>query len=192
MVFIPLTRNPVSLHSGTEIMDLPSRHILIGMTLGAMCASILAVTGPGAVVETFADEMLKPAVVAPGFDTTKLVRFEDRDYEIRAENWVSQDPISSDVVKKVEGGRVSYVTIATTSTGTYSTDGLFSNKVQYPGITVEDVTYRPNNFFYWRSGGWSSFNSRKVNSFLYIRSGDTRVSTWGNRTCVSGKGFRVC
>ncbi|HLV82752.1 MAG TPA: hypothetical protein VKY62_03135, partial [Devosia sp.] len=89
-------------------MDLPNRHMLLGMTLGAVCASALAVTGPGIVIESFADEMVQ-SVFAPGFDTAKLVKFEGRQYQIQSEDWVSQDPISSQVVKKIEAGRVTYV-----------------------------------------------------------------------------------
>ncbi|UXN73656.1 hypothetical protein N8D56_23290 [Devosia sp. A8/3-2] len=43
-------------------MDLPDRHMLLGIALGAVCASILAAIGPGFVVEAFGDEF-----AAPGF-----------------------------------------------------------------------------------------------------------------------------
>lgn len=167
-------------------MDLPSRHILIGMTLGAICATALAVTGPGMVIETFADELLQ-GPVAPGFDTSKLVKFEGRNYQIQTEDWVSQDPISSQVVKKVEAGRVTYVTIATTSTGTYSSDAMFSSNVQYPGIAVDEVLPARNHFWSWRNGNRFSFNSRTGHSFLNIGIPGAPLTT-----CVSGTGFRVC
>ena len=172
-------------------MDLPDRHMLIGMTLGSLCAMAVAAIGPGMVVETFADGIINP-VTAPGFDTSRLVKFEGRQYQVEAEDWVSQDPISTQRIKKVEGGRVSYVTIATTSTGTYSSDVLYSSHAQYPGIAVEPVAWDGNRFSAWRDGKWFSFNSRSGNSFVQIRSGDTRVSVWGNTACVSGKGFEVC
>ena len=54
-------------------MNLPTRHMLMGMTLGAICATALAAIGPGFVLETFADEM--PA----SFDTSKLVKFDGRE-----------------------------------------------------------------------------------------------------------------
>lgn len=173
-------------------MNLPDRHLLLGMTLGALCATALAFTGPGMVIDTFADEFLNE-VVAPGFDASKLVFFEDRPYEVTPEEWVSEEPTSSAVVKKIEAGKVSYVTIATTATGTYSTDALFSDHVQYPGISVEELPVYPRNrFSYWSGGHWNSFTSSVGNSFFSYRSGNTRVTTWGNMTCVSGKGFSVC
>lgn len=172
-------------------MKLPTRDVLLGMTLGAVSAMVLATVGPGMVVQTFADGMLN-AVMAPGFDTSKLVKFEGRRYQVQTEDWVSQDASSSQMVKKVEGGRVSYVTIATTPTGTYSSDGMFSRNVQYPGIAVDEAPHRTGSFSYWGGNRWFSFSSRAARSFLYLRSGDTRILTYGNTTCVSGKSFWVC
>ena len=173
-------------------MDLPDRHMLLGMTLGALSAMALATVGPGMVIETFADGLVRPAVVAPGFDTSRLVRIEDRHYQVQAEPWVSQDPTSSQVVKKIEGGRVSLVTIATTATGTYSSDGLYSSHVQYPGIAVTEVAPDGRPFSSWQNNGWFSFSSRGGNSFYSLRAGDVRVTKWGSTTCLSGRNFRVC
>jgi len=172
-------------------MNLPTRDALLGMTLGAVSAMVLATVGPGMVIQTFADGMMN-AVVAPGFDTSKLVKFEGRRYQVQTEDWVSQDATNSQMVKKIEGGRVSYVTIATTPTGTYSSDAMFSRNVQYPGIAVEEAPPRGGSFSYWGGSKWFSFSSRAARSFLYLRSGDTRILTYGNTTCVSGKSFWVC
>lgn len=173
-------------------MHLPGRHLLLGMTLGAVCATAIAMTGHGMVIETFADEFLSDPV-APGFDPATLVFFEDRAYQVDNEDWVSTKPLSTEIVKKVEAGRVSYVTIATTETGTYSTDAMFSDHVQYPGISVEEVPgFWHNHFYYLGGGSWHSFSSSRGNSFFSYRSGSTRISSWGDLTCVSGKGFSVC
>ena len=145
-------------------MHLPTRHVMIGIVLGAVTASVIAVTGPGAIIPALADEVLQP--VAPGFDTSDLVKFEDRDYRVENEDWVATDPTSTVKVKKIEGGRVSFVTITTTATGTYSTDSMFSNHIQYPGISVEQV--RPaNRFSFWNSDHWQGFSTRIGNSFVY-------------------------
>lgn len=144
-------------------MNLPTRHMLMGMTLGAICATALAAIGPGYVLDVLADEM--PA----GFDTDKLVKFDDRDYRIEYADWVSTDPISSAVVKKIEAGRVSYVNIATTATGTYSTDGLTSKHVLYPGIDVTEVTPAPRNFVrFWSNGDWFALTTRAGNSVIRL------------------------
>lgn len=173
-------------------MDLPDRRILLGMFLGAISATALATSGPGAVLEVFADE--EQQVIAPGFDTSKLVKFEGRTYAVTAEPGVSQEPLSTQTVKKIEGGRVSYVTIATTATGTYSSDAMFSSHVQYPGIAVEELSpsWFSNVFYSWNGKTWSSFSSRQGHSYMSYRSGNTRVSTYNGVTCVSGPGYRVC
>jgi hypothetical protein len=145
-------------------MNLPDRHLLLGMTLGAICATALAAIGPGAVIDAFADE---GAII--GIDPSSLVRFEDRDYKVGYEDWVATDPLSTVRVKKVEAGRVSYVTITTTATGTYSTDAMFSRHVQYPGISVEDAEPIQTQFSYWTNGRWSAFRTSNAGSFTYFR-----------------------
>jgi hypothetical protein len=173
-------------------MDLPNRHILLGMTLGALCATALAFTGPGMVIETFADEFIG-SVVPQGFDPSNLVRFEGKRYLVEADASVSIDPLSTVRVKKVEGGQVSYVTISTTASGTYSTDALFSNHVQYPGIEVTELPRYPRNHFsYWSGSHWYGFGTSVADSFFHYRSGDTSVTSWGDVTCVSGANFHVC
>ncbi|MBD8065450.1 hypothetical protein IC608_08185 [Devosia sp. PTR5] len=160
-------------------MNLPDRHLLMGMTLGAICATALAAIGPGYVVEAFADE-------APvGIDASKLVKFGDREYQVDYEPWVATDPLSSTTVKKIEGGRVSYVSISTTATGTYSTDGLTSPHVQYPGIAVTEVTKPRFSFSSWSNGRWLRLSTHQGKSFVSL------VNGWAD-SCVSGKGFRVC
>ena len=104
-----------------------------------------------------------------GFDTSKLVKFDGREYEVDYADWVSTDPLSSSTVKKIEGGKVTYVSITTTATGTYSTDGLTSKHVQYPGIDVTEVTPDRRNWVrYWTNGSWYSFSSRAGNAFLRL------------------------
>ena len=145
-------------------MHLPTRHVMIGIVLGAVTASMIAVTGPGATVPALADEVLQP--VAPGFNTADLVKFEDDEYSVQNEDWVATDPLSTVKIKKIEGGRVSFVTITTTATGTYSTDGMFSNHIQYPGISVDRV--RPaNEFSFWSSDRWQGFRTQIGDSFVY-------------------------
>ena len=169
-------------------MHLPDRHLLLGMTLGAVCATVIAAIGPGMVFEALADEF------APtGVDAASLVKFEGRDYVVDYDDRVATDPLSTVRVKKVEAGKVSYVTITTTATGTYSTDAMFSNHVQYPGISVEPVrrdTY--NRFSYWSGGKWFSFGTIYGDSFFHYRDGKVGISRRGDITCISGSGYRIC
>lgn len=146
-------------------MNLPDRHLLLGMTLGAVCATAIAAIGPGMVFQAFADEAIH------GVDAASLVKYEDRDYVVEHEDWVATDPLSTTRVKKVEAGKVSYVTITTTATGTYSTDAMFSRHVQYPGISVDPAGPDRNFFRYWTNGRWSAFSTGTAGSFVYYGAG---------------------
>jgi hypothetical protein len=170
-------------------MRLPTRDMLFGMTLGAVCATALAATGPGFVVDVIADEM--PA----GFDTSRLVRFDDRLYEVDHEPWVSTDPISTTTVKKIEAGRVSRVAVTTTATGTYSSEALFSPHVSYPGIEVDEVHRYGYPYFWfsdWHNGRWVRISSYNGNSYVTVHNNGVRVRTSPNGTCVMTQSFWSC
>jgi hypothetical protein len=130
---------------------------------------------------------------APGFDTNALVRYEGQQFGVEREGWVATDALATALVKKIEAGRVSYVAITTTATGTYSSDAMFSKHVQYPGLSVSEYQGRPRNqFAYWAGGHWNNFTSTAQNSFFYLRSGSTRVLQSNGRTCVFTKTAGVC
>ncbi len=150
-------------------MQTPDRHMLLGMALGAVCATVLASTGQGWVLSVMADEMPSAAI-----DTDRLVRFGEQAFYVDYEDWVSTDPLSTASVKKVEAGKVSYVTITTTSTGIYSSDSLTSRHIQYPGISVEPAGEPKNRFAYWSNGRWSGFAVIAADSFVYMSSAATR------------------
>ena len=124
--------------------------------------------------------------VAPGFDTSRLVKFEGQDYQVESEDWVATRQI-----KKIEAGRVSTVTITTTATGTYSSDAMFSPHVQYPGISVQRLP-QDGALFFWSHGGWSGFHAATAGSFFYYDAGDTSIIGSGGQVCVTGRNYAVC
>lgn len=124
---------------------------------------------------------------ASGFDTNALVRYESKRFGVEREDWVATDALATTFVKKIEAGRVSYVTITKTATGTYSSDAMFSKHVQYPGISVsEHPGRRRNHLAYWAGDHWNAFTSPSQSSLLYFQSGSTRI------TCVFTKTTSVC
>lgn len=149
-------------------MNLPHRLVALSLLSGLLCATAAPI---------MADEM------PSGFDTSRLVKFADRDYLVDYEDWVSTEPLSTSRIKKVEGGRVSYVTVTQTATGTYSTDGMTSPHVLYPGIAVEAVTAQPNRVAVLSYGG---------NSFVYLRNRGTTIVSTPARTCISTASFTYC
>ncbi len=120
---------------------------------------------------TLADMLPKP------FDMGSLLIVEDRAYRTEVEPWVDQDPISTSTVRKIEAGRTRFVTITTTSTGTYSSDALTSPHVRYPGIHVEDLG---SVAWIWSSteGGWTALPLLSLSSVTVLSSSaDSHVWT---------------
>jgi len=156
-------------------MDLPTR-AFFGMIMGA-----LALTGPA-----FADAM-------PGaIDPDKLVRIEDKNYVVQYEDWVATDPISSVTIKKIEAGRVTYVDVMKTATGTYSTDGLTSQNVLYPGIIVEPKARNYFSFSSWADGRWNRFRTYNGNSYVSVTSYTNHRGQTRTGTCISTASFFYC
>lgn len=133
-------------------MAIPVRHVVIGAGLGLLVGgpammlypsidfSALAAT-PSAFVRQVAQEtqLFEPPVL----DTTQFVRFGDRDYEITYDGSVSLDPLSHSVVRKIAFGVETQVSVVTTATGTYSSEGLVNPHFRYPGISVRLMPLSP-------------------------------------------------
>ena len=50
---------------------------------------------------------------------------------------MSTTVVSQHVIHKISGGVITTVIVATTSSGTYTTDAIFSPLVRYPGIRID-------------------------------------------------------
>lgn len=168
-------------------MILPDRKVLTGMVLGAVCAMGVAAIGPGAVLSALADE-------APsGIDASGLVKFEGRDYDVQYEDWVDTVPAGKSRVKKIEFGRVSHVDITRTSTGTYSTDAMFSSHVQYPGISVQEAA--PAATMISALGGfgqWVALPLARAGSFVHLTGGNHTTVGGGGLNCFFGRYTTRC
>lgn len=92
----------------------------------------------------------------PAFDASKLVRISDQDYLVGATG-ASLEAISSVNIRKIGYGKNRFVTVTTTSSGVYSTDGLISPHIRYPGIEVTRVPneVRGNGSMWRRLAEWS-------------------------------------
>ena len=103
----------------------------------------------------------------PPFDPSKL-----RKFDIELADTVSTEPLRTQYVKKIAGGRPSVVSIVTTGSGTYSSDGIVSPHVLYPGIDVSPkhggprfhmaMSTTPRGTFSWSvisSGSFTYYNS---------------------------------
>jgi hypothetical protein len=108
--------------------------------------------------------------IAPALDLSNLVKFEGREYAVSYEDGTVSEPLSVTRIKKVEYGKVSYVDVATTISGTYSSEALFSPHVKYPGIHVVP-TGKPRakfRFSSWSAAdGWTAMSVTTAGSFTY-------------------------
>lgn len=74
--------------------------------------------------------------VADRLDISGLYRSPDGRHTLTTDGSVSLVPIAYDQVKKIAFGKKSMVRIVTTASGVYSTEGLYSPYIRYPGITL--------------------------------------------------------
>jgi hypothetical protein len=147
----------------------PVRVLAIGGTIGALVAGSLM--APQA-INAMAEEPVK--AVASALETLFPEAVDAkmfRKYDITFDDSVSTDVKRTQVVKKIGHGRTSTVTIVTTPSGTYSTDGLLSPHVQYPGIEKNLKGWGSRSFYYSsRSYGgarWTTFSNGSFTYFTY-------------------------
>lgn len=117
-----------------------------------------------------------------------LVKFDDKQYQVAYSADVALEPTASTMVRKVGYGRVTDINIATTDTGTYSSDGLASPYVRYPGIKVSRVY--EDNYQHMPSGpGFSilSLGRNPVGGLVL-----NAVSDRGIRSCLARGSFLTC
>lgn len=110
------------------------RPVLAGAVIGSLAAGLLAVASllpPAMADEQPLRTLMSTAeeLMPEPFDTAGLVK-----PDFTVEPGVSTEVLRSSTVRKIGYGRTSFVTIAETATGTYSSDGMTSPNVRYPGI----------------------------------------------------------
>jgi len=116
-------------------------------------------------------------------------------HKVRLGDGVSREVIRTSTVTKIGYGRVTQVNVATTATGTYSTDALQSGNIQYPGITVDPAATHSFaegvSMLVWERGfGWVPYGGELVTYSETPHGGRVRVTP--SRTCISERSFRYC
>ena len=142
--------------------------LIAGLVGAAVIGGLVAVGGvvlPAILQTTLASEPAVADVLQPlqhpargaALDNN-LLKVDGTYYDVASTPDVSWTPLSSAVVRKIGYGRTTFVTIATTSSGTYSTDGLTSPNIRYPGVFTEREQLAMLPFagiFGWsHHGGW--------------------------------------
>lgn len=170
------------------------RPVLTGTVIGVLAAGVLAIGSlmPAAVADeqpmktllSTADELWPPA-----FDTSKLVKFD-----FTVEPSVSTEVLRSSTVRKIGYGRTSLVTIAETASGIYSSDGLASPHIRYPGIHKERKRAAVDHIAFWSGrDGWVAFKAIEAGSFVSVTRFDGgKVVTSEDGNCVFVRQSAYC
>jgi hypothetical protein len=161
----------------------PTRMALAGIVLGALSGLAIAQMNPGPTLAAVVSEA--PFSIGKALDTN-LAKFDGNYFAIAHEDDVSMTPESSTVVRKIGYGQTRFVTIDTTSTGTYSSDGLASPNIRYPGIYKAELQLASlDGTIYGWSGlsGWVRIPLLDAGSISYLN--DDSVSASRDGVCVT-------
>lgn len=123
---------------------------------------------------------------------TTLVKFDDRTYEIAYSDSVSLEPVRSSVISKIGYGTITHVNVATTDTGTYSSDGLTSPHVRYPGIVVSEVREEPVGPYWLGAPSGPGFSIYSLGRSPSGGSVLNHVTDHGVRSCISRGSIVSC
>jgi len=164
---------------------------VIGALAGTVATFVFA--APSIVPLAWADEQPIRAMQAV---KQELLDTFDGNAELFKPNWTVEDTVSTEVlstqtVRKIEAGRTSFVTIATTSSGVYSSDALDSPNVRYPGIHAEG--HQKALLAILTGGGWAFITPVDAGSFAHIipnENGGAIVS--GGSACHFVNGNMYC
>lgn len=143
--------------------------IRTAVVTGAIVTAVgLGFAAPAVFPAAFAEEPARHVydtakdLFPPKFDPRTLKKFD-----LDIDDSVSTKPLHTEFVTKIAGGHKTIVAVMTTSTGVYSTDGLASPNVRYPGIEARSddssprVAYRssttPRGTTHSTSVTWGSF-----------------------------------
>ena len=148
-------------------MPVPFRVIAMSGGLAALVGG--AIVSPALFPQAFAEEPQHKLVQTAdqlfpkSADISKLKKFK-----FTIADGVSTEPLKAQTVSKIGFGQRTYVSVVTTSTGTYSTDGLASPYVRYPGIDRA-----------WKHRGWGSRH-------FWVSSRTSAAGTWTSTVISNG------
>lgn len=180
--------------------------VIAGFGLGAVAApmtsfihldQVLAQVG-GFARAAKADEPDPTLASAQTNPFSDLYKIDGKDYRVTAGPGVSLTPLGASSVKKIGYGHVNQVRIVSTSSGTYSTDGMASPHVQYPGLEVKQVLSDPGAaagslYLKLSSGSWVRMTAPSAGSFVYFGGkGSNGYIVAGEQTCTYGASYFGC
>jgi hypothetical protein len=165
-------------------------YVAIGALTGVAVSVTLA--WPGLIPKAIADEQPVKLLTA---SKNELLDMFDGPAEFFKPNWTVEDTVSTEVIssakiRKIEAGRTSFVTVATTATGVYSSDGLTSGHIRYPGIHTNEQRHAA--LAYLVGGGWMFFVADAGSSVEVIETENGGAIVSGGSTCHVVNGNVYC
>lgn len=145
------------------------RMVTLGAVLGTVASVTLAL--PSVVPHSMADEQPLKSIYDAKDAVLETVFGRDNDFvkpRWTVEDSVSTEVLQSSTVRKIEFGRTSFVTIATTATGVYSSDGLDSPNIRYPGIHGNGTDRGFGKLTILSNGSWKLVTELDAGSFVNI------------------------
>ncbi len=164
---------------------------LVALALGSpVLLSDLAVAAQ--VVQVEATETVRSLLPEPEpFDPATLFKVEDR-YAFDVADSVSVTPIRQSTVRKIGYGKTEYVQVVETASGTYSSDGLDSPYIQYPGIRKQRIGGQVG-LALWTDGQWVLQRALTAGSFVTITRFDGgQLVVTDEGMCVTGTSGIAC
>ncbi|MCF6325757.1 MAG: hypothetical protein L3J21_00530 [Devosiaceae bacterium] len=125
---------------------------IAGLGLGIVGVSIIVDALPGSSSAALAQspvannissiiQQISPEEGRPSAQSiSQLLRVGERSYQVNFDASVATQVLSSNVIRKVEFGKESLVSVVSTPSGVYSTDAFASKNVLYPGVEVVEIT----------------------------------------------------
>ena len=139
------------------------KYAAVGALAGTLATIAFAM--PSIIPDAWADEQPIRTLQTAKHQVLELF---DRDMDLFKPQWsveptVSQAVQSTQVVRKIEAGRTSFVEVVTTASGVYSSDGLDSPHVRYPGLH-RDSDREFDAVAYLSDGRWIGIRLRYAHS----------------------------
>jgi hypothetical protein len=180
--------------------------VLICGAAGALFVALMSAAGsmagaaanetPAVRLIAAANDVLFPTQIG------ELFKLGDDEFLVHTGPGVSLVPTATSTVRKIGYGESRLVTISTTSSGVYSSDGLASPNIRYPGIEVQpaldstaaDIADAVDSLAAWSPRhGWVPTPLVDAGSFAIIsRDGEVTILTTPAGSCVMGPSIAIC
>jgi len=173
-----------------EAVIVPSKLVLAGIIIGAVSGFMVAQLSPG---PTIAAVVSKPPFTVGKALDTNLAKFNGDYFAIGTEPGISMEPDAVTTIRKIGYGETRFVTVSTTPSGTYSSDGLASPYIRYPGVHVErmQVAALPFGIYGWtKLTGWTKIPLFSANSIGFLDADTVPASQDG--VCVADTNVGGC